>query len=149
LCIPALQVLCFNAKSDLGALSAEHILSTLLKNCLGVADYQNHYSSIRHTLKAHPEYATIEEAIRKRGALRRAKALSDRSDKRRERYLSYAEAKDLVSRIGLKGQKEFQRWAHHGIANMPPIPATIPKDPYHVYRRLGTWVRWTDFLGIK
>jgi hypothetical protein len=145
--LPSLQTLCYNGSCDLAALSAEEILSTLLKDCTGVADHQNHYSPLRHALKSHPEHAAIVKEIRRRGQERRDNAVAKRWAEHTKRYMTYAEARDLVIKLGLKSQKEFQQWAHHGIPGVPPIPDNLPRNPYCVYKRLGGWTSWTDFLG--
>ena len=145
--LPSLQTLCFNGSCNLAALSAQEILSTLLKDCRGVADYQNHYSPLRHALKSHPEHAAIAKEIRRRGQERRDNAVAKRWAEHTKRYMTYAEARDLVMKLGLKSQKEFQQWAHHGIPGVPPIPDNLPRNPYCVYKRLGGWTSWTDFLG--
>lgn len=76
LTVPALQALCYNGAYDLSAMSAEEILSSLLKDCRGIADYQNRYSTLRHILKSHPFYAQIEQEIRRRGQEERIKAVA-------------------------------------------------------------------------
>lgn len=150
LTIPPQQELCFNAAHlHLMEMSAHDILSDQLKDCRGIADFQNRHSSLRHALQPHPELEVIMRELRRRGKEQNTTALTERWEQRRKHYMSYTEARHFVRGIRLKGQTEFQRWAHHGIANVPPVPANFPRDPYHVYRRLGTWVSWTDFLGIK
>jgi hypothetical protein len=59
-----------------------------------------------------------------------------------ENYLSYQEAKEFVSKLGLKGQKEWQEYVKSGNK-----PDNIPYNPYFFYKRKNEWIGWGDFLG--
>lgn len=56
---------------------------------------------------------------------------------------TYKEAKEYVSQLGLKTQREYQAYHEEG-----KIPKGIPKTPFQVYKNKG-WEGWYEFLGKK
>jgi hypothetical protein len=56
-------------------------------------------------------------------------------------YLSYEQAKEFVSKLGLKGKKEWFEYIKSGNR-----PDDIPYSPYYSYENKG-WISWGDFLG--
>src|ERR1039458_4280022 len=53
-------------------------------------------------------------------------------------FLSYAEAKALVTKSGVKTVGEFHKWRR---------PAGMPSNPTQAYEYSG-WQSWSKFLGI-
>ena len=64
------------------------------------------------------------------------------SDKKREKWLSYDEAKKIVIKLKLKSNKEWKTfYKTNSISN-------IPSTPNKVYKGDG-WISWADFLGTN
>jgi superfamily II DNA or RNA helicase len=61
-----------------------------------------------------------------------------------EKYLSYQEAKEFVSKLGLKNQTEWKVYCMSGNK-----PYNIPNSVYAVYKKNNEWISWGDFLGTK
>jgi superfamily II DNA or RNA helicase len=57
-------------------------------------------------------------------------------------YLSYDIAKNIVSKMGFKNNKEYRK-AHKEGKIQSNIPSTADKS----YKKKGTWGGWKDFLG--
>jgi hypothetical protein len=60
--------------------------------------------------------------------------------------MSYAEACDLVRKLGLRNQKHWRAWRAGKRPDLPPVPADNPGNPNEVYRGKG-WVSWGEFFG--
>jgi hypothetical protein len=58
--------------------------------------------------------------------------------------MPFAKARKIVSKLGIKTELEYKRWARNGM-----LPKGIPTYPYFVYhvRRKEGWSGWKDFLG--
>jgi len=61
-------------------------------------------------------------------------------------YLSYAEAKIIVHRLGLDSQSKWQLYCRGRVPNLPPKPSSIPSDPRKAYQYKG-WLDIYDWLG--
>ena len=59
---------------------------------------------------------------------------------------SYAEACELVRRLGLKNQKQWRAWRAGRRPDLPPVPADHPGRPEEVYLGQG-WISWGEFFG--
>ena len=62
----------------------------------------------------------------------------------RGKWVSYQEAKKIVSDLNIKTNKDFFRIAR----NNKIISNQISKTPHMVYKNKG-WIGWRDFLGKK
>ena len=63
------------------------------------------------------------------------------------KYRSFEEARAFVRNLGLKNQKEWNRYCRGMlVAEKGLIPQDIPKDPWKGYKRKG-WISWGDWLG--
>jgi hypothetical protein len=58
--------------------------------------------------------------------------------------VEYHLAKKRISKLKLKNHDEYYDAHDEG-----KIPKGIPKTPDQVYKRLGSWIGWVDFLGKK
>jgi polyhydroxyalkanoate synthesis regulator phasin len=58
-------------------------------------------------------------------------------------FLSYEEAKEFVSKLGLRTQNEWTQYSKSGNK-----PNNIPSFPRHVYKNKG-WISWGDFLNTN
>ena len=61
-------------------------------------------------------------------------------------YLSFEEARDFVRKLDLKGKDAWRSYCKGQLKSTPPLPATIPKAPWIVYKDHG-WVGMTDWLS--
>jgi len=52
-------------------------------------------------------------------------------------WLTYEEAKRVVQPLGLKSQKEWQKWSKSGMR-----PENIPTNPHHTYKGRGLERIW-------
>ena len=71
--------------------------------------------------------------------------LDNKVRKQKERgkvYMSYDEAKNVVHEMKFTNVKEFQDYSKKSTR-----PELMPTNPYEVYRRIGEWKGWPDFLG--
>ena len=144
--MPAPAALLDRRPSGISDLPRSKLLNGLLRDCVGIADFDNHFSTVKNMLKTRPDYEQVRAAIAKRGQAAKAKNLSLSFAARRKRYRPYADAQRFVASLGLSGQKEWQQYAHHGIAGLPVLPTDIPKNPYVVYRRSGGWAGYWAWL---
>ena len=56
---------------------------------------------------------------------------------------TYEEAKWLVSTRSIRSRKHYFEWhKEHRVA-------FVPYAPHQVYKRLGDWISWNDFLGLN
>jgi len=62
-------------------------------------------------------------------------------------YLSYNEAREFVSQLGLKSLSEWDRYCKGKLDGLLPKPSNIPNAPIVVYSKQSTWVSVGDFLG--
>jgi len=74
------------------------------------------------------------------------KGLIDLSDflgskNKKGKFLSYEEAKEFTSKLGLRTKSE---WTQYCKSNNKP--SDIPANPTHVYKNKG-WISWSDFLN--
>jgi hypothetical protein len=60
--------------------------------------------------------------------------------------LTFAEARELVRRLGLKSETEYREWVRGDLPGLPPRPDLMPTNPHRTYADDG-WVGWGDFLG--
>jgi hypothetical protein len=58
-------------------------------------------------------------------------------------YLSYEEAKNIVSLMGFKSNKDFINWKRKSKSNLD-----MPFKPDKIYKNSG-WISWPSFLGKK
>jgi hypothetical protein len=61
-------------------------------------------------------------------------------------YLSFEEARDFVRKLDLKGKDAWRSYCKGQLKSVPPLPDTIPKAPWIVYKDHG-WVGMTDWLN--
>ena len=62
-------------------------------------------------------------------------------EKSRNMFMTYEEAKNIVVRLGLQNEDDWDNWvSNNKLSN-------IPKNPDKFYRYNG-WVSWNDWLGI-
>ena len=58
-------------------------------------------------------------------------------------YLTYKEAKKILSKLNIKNQREWREYSKS------KRPDNIPGAPQKVYKRSGDWIGWNNFLGNK
>ena len=63
-------------------------------------------------------------------------------------YLPFAEAREIVRRLGLKNQKEWIMYTRGEISGLPPKPKKIPSTPERAYKGEG-WIGVGDWIGAK
>ena len=61
-------------------------------------------------------------------------------------FVSFKLAKEFVSKLNLKGQSEWGKYAKGEIKGLPKKPKNIPADVVTYYKDKG-WTDWYDFLG--
>jgi len=71
-----------------------------------------------------------------------------------KQWMSYEEARDFARSLELGSAKEWERYAKSKVGQLPTgrrvqRPRGIPARPDHVYRQLGVWKGWGDFLGLR
>jgi hypothetical protein len=59
--------------------------------------------------------------------------------------MSYAEAQEIVQRLGLKTQIQWRAWRKGNRPDLPAVPHDLPGNPDDVYRKQG-WVSWGEFF---
>lgn len=65
--------------------------------------------------------------------------------KRKPRFYTYNLCKKTVQSENMwKTKQEWKDWISQGEKRN----RWIPSDPEAVYRELGTWISWNDFLGV-
>ena len=62
----------------------------------------------------------------------------------KRRFLDYFEARTLARSLKLPSAKRWQDWA-----KTPERPPNVPSNADQVYKRLGSWISWADFLGLS
>lgn len=63
---------------------------------------------------------------------------------KKEKYISYDKAKEWAITLNLSTSSE---WIEYTKKNN--FPKNIPKDTARIYRKMGQWENWKDFLGKK
>ena len=64
-----------------------------------------------------------------------------RMGRRKQKYLSYEDARELVQLEQISSRNQYFRWWDLY------KPKQMPRQPQDVYRLRGTWQGWNDFLG--
>ncbi|MHC4932493.1 MAG: hypothetical protein ACYTGV_09930 [Planctomycetota bacterium] len=67
-----------------------------------------------------------------------------RTDNRR--YVSFAKARAIARKQGLRSGRSWRRWVSGRSPDRPDPPAELPPAPNETYRDQG-WAGWADFLG--
>jgi superfamily II DNA or RNA helicase len=62
-------------------------------------------------------------------------------------WREFAQAKNFVAGLKLKGQKEWRIYIKGGYSELSKLPSDIPRTPDEVYGRLGKWKSWPDWLS--
>ncbi len=57
-------------------------------------------------------------------------------------FLSFEEVKEIISKLGLKSNKQWRQYAKSG-----DKPNEIPANPDRTFKRTNEWKGWADFLG--
>ena len=57
-------------------------------------------------------------------------------------YLSFKDARDIISRLGLKTQKQWREWSKKN------RPENIPSEPERTYKNKG-WISLHNWLGCE
>ena len=63
-------------------------------------------------------------------------------------WRQFAEARAFVRSLGLKNVREWRAFAKGQLSGRGTLPADIPASPERVYKPLGVWTSWGDWLGI-
>lgn len=61
-----------------------------------------------------------------------------------QEWYSYKEVKKFMENHNIKSKDEWNSFKKNNI-----IPEEIPKNPYSVFKRQGTWISWLDLFGKK
>ena len=59
-------------------------------------------------------------------------------------WCGYKEVKKFMKNHKIKSKDEWSSFKKNNI-----IPEEIPKNPYGVFKRQGTWISWLDLFGKK
>ena len=62
--------------------------------------------------------------------------------RRKEKWMSFDEAKIFIQKVGLTSLAQFQEWS-----KSEQRPENFPSSPNKFYK--GEWTNWADFLGTK
>lgn len=63
-------------------------------------------------------------------------------------FWSFNDARNFIQKLGLKNQKEWQKYCAGKLAHLPPKPLEIPSNPEKKYKNLG-WKNTKQWLGIS
>lgn len=63
---------------------------------------------------------------------------------RDKEYRSFFKARQYVHSLKIKNTKEWNKWA-----SSTKRPSDIPSNAYRVYKNMGDWTSWSDFLGTN
>ena len=58
------------------------------------------------------------------------------------KWMSYEEAKNFIKPFNFKKRKDYIKYFDKG-----DFPKNLPKNPDAIYKKLGGWTNWGDFLG--
>jgi hypothetical protein len=66
--------------------------------------------------------------------------------KHNRQYLDYEAARNVVLKLGIRTQKEWQQYIANRFPGKPKRPQNIPSDPYRAYKGRG-WICWEHWFG--
>ena len=85
--------------------------------------------------------AAANKTYKNKGWVSLSDFLSNTASPKNIKYLSYDEAKKIVSKLKLKSRSDFYR-----VTKLELLQNDIPKSPNGTYKNKG-WISWGDFLG--
>jgi hypothetical protein len=119
------------------------------KGVLGIADFDNHYSTIKNILKARAdnflEFFYLK--LKTRSNKQRSSKNASRHKGNRDEFMPLFKLKQVVKKYQIKNQSQWFKFARENREYLKENK--IPCDVANVYKRRGEWISWPDFYGKR